>query len=93
MENHITLKELNTYIKEALQLSFHESIWLIAEIGELKVNYTGHCYIDLIEKDQTSNEIIARAKATIWSWQFRFIKPYFETTTGQTLGAGIKVLI
>ena len=93
MENHITLKELNTYIKEALQLSFPESIWLIAEIGELKVNYTGHCYIDLIEKDQNSNEIIARAKATIWSWQFRFIKPYFETTTGQTLGAGIKVLI
>ncbi|MBN2263389.1 MAG: exodeoxyribonuclease VII large subunit [Prolixibacteraceae bacterium] len=93
MENHITLKELNFYIKEALQLSFPESLWLIAEIGELKVNYAGHCYIDLIEKDQNSNEIIARAKATIWSWQFRFIKPYFETTTGQTLGAGIKVLI
>lgn len=93
MENHITLKELNIHIKEAFQLSFPEGIWLIAEIGELKVNYSGHCYIDLIEKDQNSTEIIARAKATIWSWQFRFIKPYFETTTGQTLRAGIKVLL
>ena len=93
MEKHITLKELNTYIKEAMQLSFPESIWIIAEIGELKVNYAGHCYIDLVEKDENSNEILARSKATIWSWQFRFIKPYFETTTGQTLSSGIKVLI
>lgn len=93
METHITLKELSSYIKDAIQLSFPESIWIIAEIGELKVNYSGHCYIDLIEKDPNSDEIIARSKATIWSWQFRFIKPYFETTTGQALSAGIKVLL
>lgn len=93
MDNHITLTELNTLIKEALQLSFPEQVWVVAEIGELKVNRTGHCYIELVEKDNTTDEITARTRATIWSWQFRFIQPYFESTTGQTLGAGIKVLL
>ena len=93
MESQITLKELNLLIKDTLQLSFPESLWVVAEIGELKTNQAGHCYIELVEKDELGDTIVARSRATIWSWQFRFIKPYFESTTGQTLAAGIKVLI
>jgi exodeoxyribonuclease VII large subunit len=93
VENPITLTELNAQIKEVLQLSFPEQLWVIAEIGELKVNRGGHCYIELIEKKSTSDEITARSRATIWSWQYRFIQPYFETITGQTLQAGLKVML
>jgi len=93
MEEQLSLSELNSLVKEALQLAFPEQLWVVAEIGELKVNRTGHCYIELVEKDNITNEISARARATIWSWQFRFIQPYFETTTGQALTAGLKVLI
>ena len=89
----LTLSELNLLIKESLEIAFPEQLWVIAEIGELKVNRAGHCYLELVEKDDTSDEITARARATIWSWQFRFIQPYFETTTGQTLQAGLKVLV
>jgi exodeoxyribonuclease VII large subunit len=93
MEGQLSLSELNSLVKETLQIAFPEQVWLVAEIGEMKVNRNGHCYLELVEKDNESEEITARAKATIWSWQFRFIQPYFETATGQTLTAGLKVLI
>lgn len=93
MESQITLQELNSLIQENLQLSFPDQIWVTAEIGELKVNRNGHCYIELVEKDKQTDTILARSRATIWAWQFRFIKPYFETTTGQALTSGINVLV
>lgn len=93
MEGQLSLSELNSLVKEALQGAFPEQVWVVAEIGEMKVNRNGHCYLELVEKDNESEEITARAKATIWSWQFRFIQPYFETSTGQTLSAGLRVLI
>lgn len=93
MENHLTLKELNSLVKETIEVSFPDELWLVAEIGELKENRTGHCYLELVEKDQINETIIARSRATIWAWQYRFIKPYFETNTGQSLAAGLKVLL
>ncbi len=93
MEEQLTLSELNSLISETLKLSFPEKIWVKAEISELKVNRNGHCYLELVDKNESDNEISARARATIWSWQFRFIQAYFESNTGQSLGAGIKVLI
>ncbi|MGF7139489.1 exodeoxyribonuclease VII large subunit [Roseimarinus sediminis] len=93
METQITLKDLNLLVKETLSLSFPEQLWVIAEIGELKVNRTGHCYLELVEKDELNDQIVARSRATIWSWQYRFIQPYFEASTGKALSAGIKVLL
>jgi exodeoxyribonuclease VII large subunit len=93
LDNQITLQELNSLIQENLQLSFPDQIWVTAEIGELKVNRNGHCYIELVEKDKQTDTILARSRATIWAWQFRFIQPYFETTTGQALTSGINVLV
>jgi exodeoxyribonuclease VII large subunit len=93
VEQKLTLQQLNLLIKDTIYDSFPENIWVVAEIGELNVNRNGHCYIELLEKDSETDNIIARTRATIWAWQFRFIKPYFETTSGQALVAGIKVLV
>lgn len=93
MEGQLTLSELNTLVKEALQAAFPEQVWVVAEIAEMKVNRSGHCYLELVDKDGNSDDVTARVRATIWSWQFRFIQPYFETTTGQALAAGLKVLL
>lgn len=93
MEGKITLSELNSLVKDTLDEAFPEQMWVIAEIGELNVNRAGHCYIELVEKENATDEITARSRATIWSWQYRFIQPYFETSTGQELKAGLKVLV
>jgi exodeoxyribonuclease VII large subunit len=66
-------------------------VWVVAEISELKENRTGHCYLELIEKED--NTIIARSRATIWSYTYRMLKPYFETSTGQSFTQGIKILV
>jgi exodeoxyribonuclease VII large subunit len=91
MEQKITLYELNELIKNALEGAFPSSVWVIAEVSELKENRNGHCYIELIEKQ--GNEIVARTRATIWSYTYRMLKPYFETTTGQFFTQGIKILV
>lgn len=89
----ISLFNLNQQIKNILSESFSSGIWVVAEISELRYNQNGHCYLELVEKDESSDQIIAKARATIWSYTFRMLKPYFETTTGQAFSAGMKVLV
>lgn len=91
MEQKLTLLQLNELIKEALSGAFPASVWVIAEVSELKENRNGHCYLELIEKQGT--EIVARTRSTIWSYTYRMLKPYFETTTGQFFTQGIKILV
>jgi exodeoxyribonuclease VII large subunit len=91
MEQKLTLFELNQWIKDTLSHAIPSTVWVVAEISELKENRSGHCYLELVEKKE--NEIIARARATIWSYTYRILKPYFETTTGQFFSHGIKVLV
>ncbi len=90
--NHISLKELNGRIKTILGANL-DTYWLIAEISELKVNYSGHCYLEFIQKNEKTERIEARARAVIWANVFRMVQPYFETTTGQSFSEGIKVMV
>lgn len=91
--NNLSLSELNSRIKDAMGEFFPATIWVIAEISEIHSNSSGHCYLELIEKDQISDRIIAKIRATIWAYTFRMLKPYFETTTGYELTSGLKVLL
>ena len=92
-EEGLTLSALNARIKDATEHAFPKAIWVVAEILELNINRSGHCYLDLVEKEQNGEGILAKSRATIWSFKFRLIRPYFETTTGEELRAGIKVLL
>jgi len=89
----LSLSQLNLRIKSLIQSSFSEPVWVVAEISELRVNSSGHCYMELIEKAGGNDQILAKIKATIWSFTFRMLAPYFETTTGYRLDSGLKVLI
>ena len=92
-ENPISLFELNGLIKGVIKQVFPDSFWVVAEISEMKVNHSGHCYLELVEKNPDSETLMAKARATIWSSVFRMIQPYFETTTRAKLKAGLKVLV
>ena len=92
-DRQISLSELNQQIKETLDDAFPTLVWIRAEISEMTINRAGHCYLELVEVDTQTKEIIARGRATIWSYTFRMLKPYFETTTGQAFSEGIKILV
>ena len=95
---HITLQQLQQRIKGTIEQALPLPVWVAAEISELKVNYSGHCYLELVEKsDQPSarsNAAIpkAQARAVIWRSQYQMISAYFRATTGRTLEAGMKIL-
>ena len=88
----LTLNQLNRLIKDAISSSFADTVYFVAEINAISVNRTGHCYIDLIEKSEDGDNIVAQLRATIWAGNYRMIKPYFESVTGQSLRAGIKIM-
>jgi exodeoxyribonuclease VII large subunit len=89
----ISLLELNSLIKSGVRGLFPDQYWIIAEISEMNVNQSGHCYLELIEKSPDTEQITAKAKATIWAFTFRMLKPYFESVTGQRLTTGLKVML
>jgi exodeoxyribonuclease VII large subunit len=89
----VSLSQLVSDIKITLQSRYERPVWVVAEISELNMNRSGHCYLELIEKDSLSDKIIAKSRATIWAFTFRTLKAYFETTTGETLRGGLKVLL
>ncbi|MBS3807879.1 MAG: exodeoxyribonuclease VII large subunit [Bacteroidales bacterium] len=93
MEQELTLLELNRKVKDTLARDFPDNYWVIAEISEMKVNRKGHCYLDLVEKDEMGDRIIAKARGMVWSYTFRMLKPYFENATGQEFKAGLKIMV
>ncbi|MDL2290432.1 exodeoxyribonuclease VII large subunit, partial [Paludibacteraceae bacterium OttesenSCG-928-F17] len=88
----ISLSELTARIEETISLNFGSGVWIRAEISELREN-NGHCYMELIEKSSDNDSIIAKCRATCWASTYRMLKPYFESSTGQNLMAGLQVLV
>ena len=89
---HITLRELQRRVKAALEGQFALPVWVNAEISEIKVNYSGHCYLELVEKGGDNGVPTAQARAVVWRSHYPRISGYFEAETGQPLAAGIKIL-
>jgi len=89
-ESTLTLYELNSLVREVIETEMAREYWVEAELSECRES-RGHCYMELIEKDNRSNAPIARASAKCWASKWMLIRPYFERTTGQQLHAGLKV--
>jgi exodeoxyribonuclease VII large subunit len=86
-----TLSELNTAIKATLELAFPEMVWVVAEISEIRHNSKGHCYLELVEREE--EETLAQIRANIWAYTFRNLASKFEKATGESLKQGMKVLL
>ena len=69
-----------------------DEYWVEAEVAECR-EARGHCYLELIEKDEQTATPIAKASAKCWASKWAVVRPYFERTTGQRLVAGMKVLL
>ena len=89
----IRLSELQARIEQSLKQSLPKSLWVIAEINELSVNFKGHCYLELIEKNENTTQITAKQRATMWSYSYNLINSYFKAETGIPLQTGLKVLV
>jgi len=91
-EKRYTLHTLNALVREAIAAELPDEYWVEAELSECRES-RGHCYMELVEKDETSNTPVAKASAKCWKQTWAMVQPYFERTTGQPLKAGMKVLL
>ena len=91
-ENRYTLRQLNLMVRDAIEMQLPDEYWVEAELSECRER-GGHCYMELIEKEETTNTPVARASAKCWRQTWQMLRPHFERTTGQPLHAGLKVLL
>ena len=92
MKNSLTLYELNALVRDMLALEMPDEYWVEAELSEAR-EVRGHCYMELIQKDEHSNTPVAKASAKCWASTWQLVKPHFMRVTGQEIHAGMKVLL
>ncbi len=67
--------------------------WVSAEISDIKVNGSGHCYLELVEKGESDGLARAQARGVIWRSAYTTISANFERETGgQRLERGMTIL-
>ena len=93
MEEKMTLLQLQERIREGIEEAVPPVVWITAEIGELKMHSSGHCYLEFVSYREKGHAVAAKARGTIWSSTFRLLKPYFETTAGVALASGLNVQV
>ena len=91
-DKRLTLFELNHLVRDVLECEMPDEYWVEAELSECRES-KGHCYMELIQKDERNATPIAKADAKCWASKWMLIRPYFERTTGERLRAGMKVLL
>ena len=106
MNKTLTLYELNSLVRETIELELNHEYWVEAEISEAR-EVRGHCYLQLVQYDDggaangndSRNRFtqrrtpVAHAAAKCWQSSWQLIRPHFERVTGQQLHAGMKVLL
>ncbi len=88
----LTLYELNSMVRDVVELGMPGSYWVEAELSEVRER-SGHCYMELVQKDLTGNSTVARASARCWRSTWASVRPGFEQVTGEHFRAGLKVLL
>ena len=93
MKESMSLYELGRLIRLTLREGLPDAYWVQAELSEVREAYNGHCYIELVQKAERGNTLLAKARGTVWANVYKMLKPYFESTTEQRFTAGIKVML
>lgn len=89
----LSLLELNSLVRKSIRTCLPDTYWVQAELSDVRANYSGHCYLEFVQKDAKGNMLVAKARGIIWSNVYYPLKAYFERETGQAFVSGIKVLV
>lgn len=88
---HLSLSQYLEAVKMVVADTFDHEVWIQAEIRAVN-SKGGHYYFELAEKDDKGN-IIASTRATLWRYRASAVVGKFTKTTGNTLGAGLAILL
>ena len=88
----VSLLEYSTRIKRLLMSPEVQRCWVVAELSDVAVR-GGHCYMELVQKDESNTRILAKTRAVIWANVYNRLRYEFETATGMNLVSGIKLMV
>lgn len=91
-EPQFSLSEYLSTVQEVIQVAFNEPVWVKAEIRNLSIK-GGHYYLELAEKDEHTDKVVASCRATIWKFSAAKIVLKFERESGVELSKDLNVLI
>lgn len=86
-----TLLQLASSIQRAIQNVYNSTYWVKAEMHKLNRTSKGHCYPELVHKE--NGEIVAEMRGTIWKTNFDVIRHDFESTVKEPLRDGLTLLL
>lgn len=88
----ITLLELQRRVQRHLLAPDLREVWVTAELSDVRTS-GGHCYMELLQKDEQTGKIAAKCRAAIWANVYRSIAHNFRMVTGQDFATGLKVMV
>ena len=91
-EFKLSLSEYLSTVQEVIRVTFDDPVWVKAEIRNLNIK-GGHYYLELAEKEEGSDKVIASCKATIWKSSAQKMVLKFERKSGIELSRDLNVLI
>lgn len=88
----LTLYELNKLVRDVVETRFDAPYWVVGELSEAgSPAFGGHFYGELVQKDDSSDRIVARARLTCWARVFSLLRLRFQREAGEALRAGLQV--
>ena len=92
MNEVLTLFELNSLVHEVIEDNYDEQYWVVGELSDVSTPaFGGHFYGELVQKDEESDRIVARARITCWARNYNMIRLRFQKEAGETLRKGLQV--
>ena len=70
-----TLKQVALSIKKTIEDRYHQMYWVKAEMHKLNLYPSGHCFPELLQKED--GKILAQMTASIWSYNYQRINKKF----------------
>ena len=88
----VTLLQLTKYVASLVMVKETQNVWVTAELSDVAVR-GGHCYMELLQKNEATGATEAKARAAIWANVYSRIRTEFFHATGQQFSSGMKVMV
>lgn len=78
-----TLKQVAISIKKTIEDRYHQTYWVKAEMHKLNLYPSGHCFPELLQKED--GKIVAQMTASIWNHNYQRINKKFVEVVKEPL--------
>lgn len=87
---HFTLKQVSDSIQKTISERYSRTYWVTAEMYKLNLTRKGHCYPELVQKED--DRIVVEMRGTLWKTNFDRIQQRFSEVVKEPLRDGLELL-